>query len=193
MCACSATRSREGRGSKLQRRATVELRPSAPTSVFAAKILPPDVSILHPALFARFDSARTVVSSQICAPSSPARLSKRASKRLRLTAISLSSPDGRSTTIFRPLIAMNSTEWRIPWGNWRTRLAISSRRNNGQDDGFKQSPQTFSRGNFSRSRTTVRRPAAAQNAPQLDPAGPPPTMATSNVSISFSLQEMEPA
>jgi hypothetical protein len=33
----------------------------------------------------------------------------------------------------------------------------------------------------------------AQNAPQLDPAGPPPTMATSNVSISFSLQEMEPA
>lgn len=192
MCACSAIRSREVRGSKLQRRATVELRPSAPMSVSAPKIFPPAVSILHPSLFAPFDNALTVVSSQMCAPSSRARLNNSASKRLRLTAISLSSPDGRSRTIFRPPIAINSTASRIPWGNWRTRSAIPNRRNTGQHAGFKQSPQTFSRGNFSRSRMIVRSPAAAQNAPQLDPAGPPPTMATSNVSISFNLQEMEP-
>src|SRR5260370_10567859 len=184
MWAWNATRSREGRGSKLQRRATGELRPSAPMSVSAPKIFPPAVSILHPSFFARFDNALTVVSSQMCAPSSPARLSKRSSKRLRLTAISLSSPDGRSTTIFRPPIAINSTASRIPCGNWRTRSAIPNRRNTGQHAGFKQSPQTFSRGNFSRSRTTVRSPAAAQNAPELDPAGPPPTTSTSKSSIA---------
>jgi hypothetical protein len=31
----------------------------------------------------------------------------------------------------------------------------------------------------------VRNPAAAQNAAQVDPAGPPPTIATSNISIAF--------
>jgi hypothetical protein len=50
-----------------------------------------------------------------------------------------------------------------------------------------QSPQTFSRGNFSRSRTSVRNPAAAQKAAQVEPPGPPPTIATSKISISFSL------
>ena len=40
----------------------------------------------------------------------------------------------------------------------------------------------FSRGNFSRSITSVRRPASAQYAAQLDPAGPPPTIATSKLS-----------
>src|SRR5881394_3781104 len=49
-----------------------------------------------------------------------------------------------------------------------------------------QSPQTFSRGNFSRSMIAVRKPAAAQNAAQLDPAGPPPTIATSNISQYLS-------
>jgi hypothetical protein len=44
-----------------------------------------------------------------------------------------------------------------------------------------QSPQTFSRGNFSRSKIAVRKPAAAQKAAQLEPAGPPPTIATSNI------------
>jgi hypothetical protein len=53
----------------------------------------------------------------------------------------------------------------------------------GQHDGFKQSPHTFSRGNFSRSSTRDCKPAIAQNAAQLEPAGPPPTIATSNVFI----------
>src|SRR5437660_2167992 len=125
----------------------------------------------------------------MCAPSSRARANKSASNKLRLIAISLSSPDGRSTTIFRPPIAINSTVSRIPCGNSRTRSAIPSRRNTGQHSGFKQSPQTFSRGNFSRSRTSVRNPARTQNAAQLDPAGPPPTIATSNVSISVSVSK----
>src|SRR5436305_1427219 len=38
MCACRATRSRSGRGSKLRNRATLELRPSAPTTTRAANI-----------------------------------------------------------------------------------------------------------------------------------------------------------
>jgi hypothetical protein len=56
-----------------------------------------------------------------------------------------------------------------------------SRRKTGQQAGFKQSPQTFSRGKISRSSRSVRRPASAQKAAQLDPAGPPPTIATSNM------------
>src|SRR5689334_10304915 len=49
-----------------------------------------------------------------------------------------------------------------------------------------QSPHTFSRGNFSRSINMARSPAAAQNAAQVDPAGPPPTIATSTISIRDS-------
>ena len=37
MCACNATRSRAGRGSKLRSRATVEFRPSAPIKIRARK------------------------------------------------------------------------------------------------------------------------------------------------------------
>ena len=37
MCACNATRSRAGRGSKLRSRATVEFRPSAPINARARK------------------------------------------------------------------------------------------------------------------------------------------------------------
>jgi hypothetical protein len=51
----------------------------------------------------------------------------------------------------------------------------------GQHAGFKQSPQTFSRGKTSRSNRRVHRPAFAQKAAQLAPAGPLPTMATSNM------------
>src|SRR5438046_3111742 len=47
MCACKATRSRAGGGSRLQRRATVELRPSAPTSVCETKTDPRSVSIFQ--------------------------------------------------------------------------------------------------------------------------------------------------
>src|SRR6266566_5751890 len=79
---------------------------------------------------------------------------------------------------------MNSTESSFACGNARTRWIRSRRLRMGQQDGFKQSTQTFSRGNFSRSRRSVRNPAAAQNAAQLDPAGPAPTIATSKVSIS---------
>src|SRR5437868_8673469 len=123
------------------------------------------------------------------APSSPARLSKRSSKTLRLTANSHSSLDGRSTITFRPPTAINSTKSSFACGRARTCCARSSRSSTGQHDGFRQSPQTFSRGNFSRSRTTVCNPARAQNTAQLDPAGPPPTIATSNVSISVSVSK----
>src|SRR5262249_23037469 len=61
----------------------------------------------------------------------------------------------------------------------RTRSASASRSKTDQHDGFRQSPHTFSRGNFSRSSTSVRKPATAQNVAQLEPAGPPPTIATS--------------
>src|SRR5689334_9555126 len=50
-----------------------------------------------------------------------------------------------------------------------------------------QSPQTFSRGNFSRSISATRKPAAAQKAAQTDPAGPAPTMATSTTSMALSV------
>src|SRR6266700_1505179 len=123
------------------------------------------------------------------APTSPARFSKRSSKTLRLTANSHSLPDGRSTITFRPPTAINSTKSSFAWGRARTCCARSSRSSTGQHDGFRQSPQTFSRGNFSRSRTTVCNPARAQNAAQLDPAGPPPTIATSNVSMSVSVSK----
>src|SRR5205823_13263839 len=76
---------------------------------------------------------------------------------------------------------MNSTRLSTPFGNVRTRPTNSRRRKTGQQPGFKQSPQTFSRGTFSRSRSSVRRPALAQKAAQLDPAGPPPAIATSNM------------
>src|SRR4029077_18064585 len=80
-------------------------------------------------------------------------------------------------------MAMNSTEVSSECGKSQTRFVRPRRSNTGQHDGFKQSPQTFSRGKLSRSRTSVRKPARAQNAAQLDPAGPPPTIATSNVFI----------
>src|SRR5262249_49374367 len=99
--------------------------------------------------------------------------------RLRFTEISQLAPDGRSRITSRPSIAMNATEFSIECGKSRTRCASSSRSRTGQHDGFKQSLHTFSRGNFSLSSTTVRNPARAQNAAQLDPAGPPPMIATS--------------
>jgi hypothetical protein len=74
---------------------------------------------------------------------------------------------------------MNSTEHSFEFGKSRTFSARASRSKTGQHEGFKQSPHTFSRGNFSRSRTSDRSPAMAQNAAQLEPAGPPPTIATS--------------
>src|SRR5438477_8237627 len=76
---------------------------------------------------------------------------------------------------------MNSTRLSTPAGKARTRSLKSRRRKIGQQPGFKQSPQTFSRGKFSRSRSNVRRPALAQKAAQPDPAGPPPAIATSNM------------
>src|SRR4030095_7128079 len=86
---------------------------------------------------------------------------------------------------FCPPMAMNSTVLRIPCGSCQARSATPSRCSTPQQDGFKQSPQTFSRGNFSRSRTSTPKPPSAQNVAQLDPAGPPPTIATSNVSIAI--------
>src|SRR4029453_119017 len=80
-------------------------------------------------------------------------------------------------------MAMNSTDVSLECGKSQTRCVRPRRPNTGQHDGFKQSPQTFSRGNLSRSRMSVRKPARAQNVPQLDPAGPLPTIATSNVCI----------
>ena len=81
----------------------------------------------------------------------------------------------------RPSTAMNSTLDNFPCGAARTSAATPSRSSTGQQVGFRQSPQTFSRGKMARSRTSVRRPAAAQNAAQLAPAGPLPTMATSHI------------
>jgi hypothetical protein len=69
----------------------------------------------------------------------------------------------------------------MPCGNVRTRSTNWSRRKIGQHAGFKQSPQTFSRGKISLSNKSVRRPAFAQKAAQLAPAGPLPTIATSNM------------
>src|SRR5437764_2693437 len=80
-------------------------------------------------------------------------------------------------------MATNSTEVSLECCKSQTRFVRPRHSNTGQHDGFKQSPQTFSRGNLSRSRTSVRKPARAQNAAQLDPAGPPPTIATSKISI----------
>jgi hypothetical protein len=74
---------------------------------------------------------------------------------------------------------MNATEHSFECVKSRTFSASSSRSKTGQHDGFKQSPHTFSRGNFSRSSTRDCKPAIAQKAPQLDPAGPPPMIATS--------------
>src|SRR4029077_12078681 len=81
-------------------------------------------------------------------------------------------------------MAMNSTEVSFECVKSQTRCVRPRRSNTGQHDGFKQSPQTFSRGNLSRSSTSVCKPARAQNAAQLDPAGPPPTIATSKLSIA---------
>src|SRR5438876_12399412 len=86
-------------------------------------------------------------------------------------------------------MAMNSTEVSLECGKFRTRCVTPRRSNTGQHDGFKQSPQTFSRGNLSRSRTSVCKPARAQNAAQLDPAGPPPITATSKISIRRTFTE----
>jgi hypothetical protein len=86
-------------------------------------------------------------------------------------------------------MAMNSTELSLEWGKSKTRRVSARRSNTGQLDGFKQSPHTFSRGNLSRSRTSVCKPARAQNAAQLDPAGPPPTIATSKISIGRNFTE----
>src|SRR5262249_50534092 len=66
-------------------------------------------------------------------------------------------------------------------GKSRTFSTSPSRSKTGQHEGFKQSPHTFSRGNFSRSSISDCRPAVAQNAAQLDPASPPPTIATSKI------------
>jgi hypothetical protein len=80
-------------------------------------------------------------------------------------------------------MAMKSTDVGLECGKSQIRRASPRRASTGQHDGFKQSPHTFSRGNLSRSRTSVRKPARAQKAAQLDPAGPPPTIATSKISI----------
>src|SRR5438309_882447 len=57
----------------------------------------------------------------------------------------------------------------------------------GQHCGFKQSPQTFSRGNFSRSTRMVRNPLAAQKPAQVDPAGPAPTITTSQIASAIDI------
>src|SRR5438034_6961349 len=90
-------------------------------------------------------------------------------------------------------MATNSTEVSLECCKSQTRFVRPRHSNTGQHDGFKQSPQTFSRGNFSRSRMSVRNPARAQNAAQLDPAGPPPTIATSNASIAVKVQSVIPS
>ncbi len=176
MCACNATRLREGRGSKLQRRATVELRPSAPTKTRERKPAPELVSILQSEVLV---TAATVVSSRTSAPSSRARVSSNASKKLRFIDNSPCAPEESGAVTLRPPIATNSTYSSCACGSARTLCASSSRSRIGQHDGFRQSPQTFSRGNFSRSRITVCRPARAHNAAHTEPAGPPPIMATS--------------
>ena len=186
MCACRATRSRSGRGRRLRNRATVELRPSAPTTTRAANVSR-TMSIFQFLAAVRL-SAISVASSRTSAPSVRARLRRRWSNRLRLIAISLRAPPGRSTHNFWPPMAINSTALRTPCGQFRICSASSSFSRTGQHAGLMQSPQTFSRGNFSRSRTSVRNPAAAQNAAQLEPAGPPPTIATSTTSISLQCQ-----
>src|SRR6267154_2148239 len=86
-------------------------------------------------------------------------------------------------------MAMNSTEVSLECAKSKTRGASARRSNTGQHDGFKQSPHTFSRGNLSLSRTSVCKPARAQNAAQLDPPGPPPTIATSKISIGRTFTE----
>jgi hypothetical protein len=129
-------------------------------------------------------SALTVVDSKTVVPNSRARSSNTLSKRLRLIAISAFSPKGSSTARRRPPIPMKSTRSSFPCGNARMGFATSSRRKMGQHAGLMQSPQTFSRGNFSRSKIAVRKPADAQKAAQLDPAGPAPTIATSNIAHS---------
>src|SRR5438034_11549351 len=86
-------------------------------------------------------------------------------------------------------MATNSTEVSLECCKSQTRFVRPRHSNTGQHDGFKQSPQTFSRGNFSRSRTSVRNPARAQNAAHVDPAGPPPTIATSKDCISVSVSK----
>jgi hypothetical protein len=86
-------------------------------------------------------------------------------------------------------MAMNWTEVSLECDKSKTRGASARRFNTGQHDGFIQSPHTFSRGNLSRSRTSVCKPARAQNAAQLDPAGPPPTIATSKTSIGRNFTE----
>src|SRR5437762_10196616 len=86
-------------------------------------------------------------------------------------------------------MAMNSTEVSLECAKSKTRGASARRSNTGQHDGFKQSPHTFSRGNVSRSRASVCKPARAQNAAQLDPAGPLPIIATSKSSIGRTFTE----
>jgi hypothetical protein len=84
---------------------------------------------------------------------------------------------------------MNSTEVSLECGKSKTCRVSARCSNTGQHEGFKQSPHTFSRGNLARSRTSVCKPARAQNAAQLDPAGPPPTIATSKISIGRNFTE----
>src|SRR5947208_15421162 len=88
-------------------------------------------------------------------------------------------------------MATNSTEVSLECCKSQTRFVMPRHSNTGQHDGFKQSPQTFSRGNLSRFRTSVHKPTTAQNAAQLDPPEPPPTSATSKLSIVNPLMVSE--
>jgi hypothetical protein len=169
------------RGSNPQSRATVELRPSAATSARERKDCSPAEINQCCVRGSGGVSAVRVAPSKTVTPSSRARRSKSSSKKLRLIAISASSPPGSSAVNRLPLIPINSTRSSLPWGKARTCSANSNRRRIAQQAGFKQSPQTFSRGKVSRSRRSVRRPFIAQKAAQLEPAGPPPTIATSNM------------
>src|SRR5450432_2766019 len=96
-------------------------------------------------------------------------------------AISARTPEGNGAVTDRPSTPMNSTVDSLPCGAARTFADTPSRSSTDQQVGFRQSPQTFSRGNRARSSTSVRQPASAQNAAQLAPAGPLPTMATSHI------------
>ena len=156
---------------------TVELRPSAatrcrakcePWSVSMAQMLPVRTKLVRRSFW------------RMVTPEFEARSRRRESRSLRRTAISAFPFEGSGTSTGDPLVDSNLTVSSFEWLSRGTREAISKRSNMSQHDGLIQSPHTLCLGNSARSSRSTEKPARAQRVAQVLPAGPAPTMATSN-------------
>ena len=178
---CRPMRSVAGRrrsSSRPSSRAVRELRPSAATR---KRVVWPGASSPVPtrSFPRRAGPGLPPAPGALSAPRTAAFCKSSASSRLRLTAISPRAWSGSGRRIGAPRSPANSTRRNAACGRARTASSTPNRARVGQQSGFRQSPHTLSRGNTARSSTSVRTPAAAQNAAHEAPAGPPPTMIAS--------------